>query len=110
MRKLCACNKVKVSNPVVTAFTSQWSLKKKKIPWEHIVLFLASLDICIHMHGRSVEGGAELKCYPSVGTTVHAQVLACLCVRRVFECLMCLSVHSVKGREGGKREGRRREV
>lgn len=37
-----------------------------------------------------------------------------LCVRRVFECLMCnLSVHSVKGGEGGGEggsEGGRRGV
>lgn len=61
------------------------------------------------------KGGAELKCYPSVGTTVHAQVVGLVCVCVVcLSALMCnLSVHSVKGGEGGGEggsEGGRRGV
>lgn len=98
----------------VTAFTVQWS--KEQYSLGGFWAFLASSDICIHTHAHthSVDGGAKLKCYPSVCTIVHAHVLACLRVNydHVFECLCVWVCTQSKGGGGGggRKGGGRREV
>lgn len=76
------------------------------------LMMLASLDICIHTLG--VEGGVQLKCYPSVCTnSACACVGRSVCILRIMNYCASVSECALSQREeGGGREwgGGRREV